>query len=191
MTTHYYNKNGWSSVYIYYTNGITWSTSPGILMNSMTGFSNWYTLVVTNYAANTNLMMCFNNGSGTWDNNSSANYSTTMGNFWLSNTTFYANVSYTVTNVVTARYYDISNWTSVYMHYSNGVAWTTSPGKQMSAISGYTNWYQLVVTNYAVNTNLQMCFDNGGTYWDNNGTANYNTTMTSFWLSNKTFSNLY
>ncbi|MFC5703158.1 carbohydrate binding domain-containing protein [Cohnella faecalis] len=68
-----YYKKGFSTPYIHYRPaGGTWTTVPGVAIpaSEATG----YNKITINIGSATQLEACFNNGSGTWDNNNGANY---------------------------------------------------------------------------------------------------------------------
>ncbi|WP_417067556.1 carbohydrate binding domain-containing protein [Niveibacterium terrae] len=76
-TVFYKVPTTWSSVYLHYApTGGTWTTVPGVAMSSACSGWNSYTV---NLGSATGLAAAFNNGSGTWDNNSSKNYSLGIG----------------------------------------------------------------------------------------------------------------
>lgn len=66
---HYY-RSDWSAIYFHYNNGGGWTVSPGAAMGEKDA-RNWAALSLP---LTTNLVFCFNNGSGAWDNNGGNNY---------------------------------------------------------------------------------------------------------------------
>lgn len=72
--TIYYKNDSFASKYIHYKldGSSTWTTSPGVQMNS-SSYSG-YSVATIQLGTATGLTAAFNNGSGTWDNNSSNNY---------------------------------------------------------------------------------------------------------------------
>nr|AKG25402.1 alpha-amylase [Microbacterium aurum] len=74
----------------------------------------------------------------------------------------------------TTVYYQIpSGWSAAYIHYQVGSgAWTTAPGKQMSAVSGFDGWYQFTVEDASADA-ITAAFNNGSGTWDSNGSKNY------------------
>jgi len=78
-----YYRPDWSTVNIHYNAGNGWTSVPGVAMSNIGG--GWWQKtisVVSNY-----YRFCFNNGSGTWDNNNGNDYvvSTTYTNIGVSN----------------------------------------------------------------------------------------------------------
>lgn len=68
-----YYKTSWSTAYVHYKVGSgSWTTAPGVKMSSSSKSD--YKEITISLGSSTNLTACFNNGSGTWDNNSSNNY---------------------------------------------------------------------------------------------------------------------
>ncbi|MBP2436595.1 alpha-amylase family glycosyl hydrolase [Microbacterium amylolyticum] len=71
---------GWGSAYAHYQVGSgEWTAVPGVQMTSVASCeagSGWYHLSVDSGAASS-VTVAFNNGSGTWDNNGSSNYTFT------------------------------------------------------------------------------------------------------------------
>jgi len=70
--------------YIHYRPiGGTWTVSPGMVMSAST-FAG-YNVITLNIGNATSVEAAFNNGSGTWDNNSTRNYTFQLGTFNLIN----------------------------------------------------------------------------------------------------------
>ncbi|MFX3633569.1 MAG: carbohydrate binding domain-containing protein [Candidatus Pristimantibacillus sp.] len=68
-----YYKQGYSNPKIHYrTAGGTWTTAPGVDIPAAEVAG--YNKITINLGAATQLEACFNNGSGTWDNNNGSNY---------------------------------------------------------------------------------------------------------------------
>jgi len=77
-TVFYSTDKGWSSYYLHYApTGGSWTTAPGVAMDA--ACTGWVKKTVSLGSA-TGLAATFNNGSGTWDNNNSANYALGTGN---------------------------------------------------------------------------------------------------------------
>lgn len=72
---------GYTSPYIHYqTSSGSWTTAPGFKMeknNEVEGYTHKYTI---DLGSKTSTKLCFNNGSGTWDNNGSKDYTAVAGN---------------------------------------------------------------------------------------------------------------
>jgi len=76
-TVYYKYPTSWTTVNIHYApTGGSWTTTPGVAMSAACTGWDVYTV---NLSAATGLQVTFNNGSGTWDNNSGANYQLTQG----------------------------------------------------------------------------------------------------------------
>ncbi|WP_150272722.1 M6 family metalloprotease domain-containing protein [Paenibacillus tepidiphilus] len=91
------------------------------------------------------------------------------------------------TNSVTI-YYKNASFGNPYIHYKldGSTTWTTPPGVQMTA-SAYAD-YSVVTVQLGTATGLTAAFNNGGSTWDNNGTANYHFNSGTWSLVN---GNLY
>ncbi|MCR5609487.1 MAG: alpha-amylase [Lachnospiraceae bacterium] len=74
-------------------------------------------------------------------------------------------------NIITVYYY--SKWgDSTYFHYRiDKGAWTTSPGKKMSATS--ISGLYMFKTSLGTGTKLEFCFNNGSGTWNNNNNNNF------------------
>jgi len=70
-TVYYRASSSWTTVNIHYGINGTWTTVPGVAMTA--ACTGWYTSTIDLGTA-VNLKAAFNNGSGTWDNNESADY---------------------------------------------------------------------------------------------------------------------
>ncbi|EFM09891.1 alpha amylase catalytic region [Paenibacillus curdlanolyticus YK9] len=83
--TIYYKNTSFTNKYIHYSvNGTTtWTTAPGVAMTA-SSFAG-YSVVTIDLGAANGLKAAFNNGSGSWDNNNSANYSFGVGTYTLVN----------------------------------------------------------------------------------------------------------
>ena len=79
QVTVYYKRStstSWKNAYAHYkVNGI-WTVSPGVKMEKI---SNGYWSVTIPLGSETSAILCFNNGSGSWDNNSKKNYTVGTG----------------------------------------------------------------------------------------------------------------
>ena len=79
IVTIYYNcKNGYSTPYIHWRPaGGTWTTAPGVMMSDCE--YDGYKKAILNIGNATEAEVCFNNGSGVWDNNGGKNYKFSKG----------------------------------------------------------------------------------------------------------------
>ncbi|WP_338904857.1 carbohydrate binding domain-containing protein [Streptomyces nigra] len=166
----------WSTTYLHYApDGGSWTTVPGTRMEA--ACADWVKLTVGLGSA-TGLQATFDDGSGTWDNNSGRNYALGTG-------------SITVKDGVIAHsdpcagggepgdgneatvYYSTRTlgWTTANLHYQpSGGSWTTIPGVGMRAACA--GWWRKDV-DLGTATSMKAAFNNGNGVWDNNGGADY------------------
>lgn len=90
---------GYTNPYIHYqTSSGSWTTAPGFKMeknNEAEGFTHKYTI---DLGSKTSTKLCFNNGSGTWDNNNSQDYTAKAGNnYFITPGTFVSTLKTDVT----------------------------------------------------------------------------------------------
>ncbi|WTJ79514.1 alpha-amylase family glycosyl hydrolase [Kitasatospora sp. NBC_01539] len=77
-TVFYSTNKNWSAYYLHYApTGGTWTTAPGV---AMTAACTGWVKYTASLGTASGLAATFNNGSGTWDNNNSANYALGTGN---------------------------------------------------------------------------------------------------------------
>jgi glycosidase len=82
VTVFYQPNTAWTTVNIHYApTGGAWTAVPGVAMDA--ACTGWRKKTISLGSA-TGLQVVFNNGSGTWDNNSGANYSLGTGNVTVS-----------------------------------------------------------------------------------------------------------
>jgi hypothetical protein len=169
ITVYYYT--GWSTANIHYQIGTgAWTTVPGVAMSDSN--VSGYKVASIDLGTETNFTACFNNGSGSWDNNSGGNYKfTTPGTYTVKNGVItVGEPTPTIKNSITVYYF--TGWTSANMHYQIGTgAWTAVPGVSMSnsTVSGY----KIITVDLGTETTLTACFNNGNGWWDNNSSNNY------------------
>ncbi len=166
-----YYKTTNSSEYIHYRIGNgTWTTAPGVQMSNSE--VSGYKVATIEMGTETTLTACFNNGSGSWDNNNSSNYTfTTPGIYKVVNGVISQGApSASTTNEITVYYY--TGWSNSYIHYqpTNG-SWTAAPGVQMSSSS--VSGYKVITINLGSASGLTACFNNGSGTWDSNNGSNY------------------
>ncbi|WP_432464433.1 PKD domain-containing protein [Agarivorans sp. QJM3NY_33] len=79
-SVYYQDSNGWGQVCLHYSidGGLTWTTAPGVAMQSLA--DNWYRLSIDLDNAD-QLEFVANSCSGAWDNNGGANYSAGEGDW--------------------------------------------------------------------------------------------------------------
>jgi glycosidase len=85
----------------------------------------------------------------------------------------------TNTNSIKVHYFRTS-WTTVNIHYNNGLGWTAVPGQVMTAEGG--SWYVKEIPMYS--NVLTFVFNNGSGIWDNNNNMDYRTSDREIWVSN-------
>ena len=76
LTVYYKPTNNWSTVYMHYGVGSTWTTAPGVKMSGPDS-SGYYSLTID--TSGEAVQLTFNDGSGDWDSNSGKNYSVAAG----------------------------------------------------------------------------------------------------------------
>ncbi|MEW9702947.1 carbohydrate binding domain-containing protein, partial [Paenibacillus sp. SI8] len=173
-----YYKRGFATPFIHYRPaGGTWTTAPGAAMPVAEAAYPGYNKVTIDIGTATQLEAVFNNGSGTWDNNSSKNYFFNAG-IWTY-TPGANGAAGTITqgtppdnqdHFVTVYYK--RGYSTPFIHYRPaGGTWTTSPGAAMPAseLSGYSK----IKINIGPATQLEAVFNNGSGTWDNNAGKNY------------------
>lgn len=71
--TIYYKNSNWSKAYIHYKVDDVWTTLPGMQMQAsdVSGYTWMYTIDLEDA---TSAVVCFNNGSGSWDSRNGSNY---------------------------------------------------------------------------------------------------------------------
>ncbi|GAB3826260.1 carbohydrate binding domain-containing protein [Dactylosporangium cerinum] len=184
VTVYYKPTAAWTTVNIHYApNGGAWTAVPGVAMS--TACTGWYSKTIDLGSA-TGLQVVFNDGSGTWDNNSGRNYPLGSGDVTVSGgvagTGNPCGGQPTPTtppptgNTATVFYSTAGKtWPVVNLHYApTGEAWTAVPGVAMNE-TACTGWVKKTVALGAA-TGLQAVFNNGSGTWDNNNGANYRLT---------------
>ena len=71
-------KTSWKKAYIHYSVNGKWTKVPGVKMKKVSD-GKWSITIDVKDAKK--IKACFNNGSGTWDNNDTKNYSISLGNY--------------------------------------------------------------------------------------------------------------
>lgn len=78
-------------------------------------------------------------------------------------------------------YYKTS-WSTPYAHYCvGGGSWTTAPGVKMTKLSD--GYYEITIP-MGGETNVTICFNDGGNTWDNNNSRDYNFSPGKYTLNN-------
>ncbi|MEU8659229.1 carbohydrate binding domain-containing protein [Actinoplanes philippinensis] len=172
VTVYYQAPASWSTVNIHYApTGGSWTTAPGVAMSAHSGCTGWYVKQLDLGSA-TGMRVVFNNGSGTWDNNSGADYSVGTGVVTISGGAVGSAVPCGATASNSATVYYRTAWTTTYLHYApTGGAWTTVPGVVMNE-EACTGWVRRTVSLGAATT-WAATFNNGSGTWDNNAGKNY------------------
>ncbi|WP_310602199.1 carbohydrate binding domain-containing protein [Anaerosporobacter sp.] len=180
-------KTTWSNANIHYQVGTgAWTTSPGVAMSTSNVAG--YKTITIDLGTSTALTACFNNGSGTWDNNNKLNYTfTTPGTYTINDGNVTSGEpSGSSSNTITVYYY--TTWSSPNIHYQVGNdSWTSAPGVRMSSS---VNGYKVITIDLGTNTTLKCCFNDGNNNWDNNGGNNYALNSTgTYSIKNGTITN--
>ena len=168
------NLDGVTPVYeqISFDNGTNWSSY------AMSGGGNVWGYTNATVPSNaTSAIVCFHNGSGTYDNNNGANWSTAIRdcNAAVFSNGVSINPAYPAAGQTVTVSYDpagrgLASATNVNVHYGyNGDNWTTPPGVAMALVGSYWTYSYAIP---AGATSIVMCFNNGST-WDNNGGNNW------------------
>lgn len=171
----YYKKGTWPTSYLHYSpEGYGWTIAPGLQMSDNSGYDG-YSKIVVYLGTGSKMQACFNNGSGTWDNNSNANYTIYSGISTVKDGkvlpgTPDVTTSPTPGNKITIYYKQ--GFSTPYVHYrsDNGV-WTISPGVAMgdSEVAGYKK----ITIDVGSASRGEVAFNNGAGLWDDNGGQNY------------------
>lgn len=180
-TVFYYTKTkNWDRYNLHYApDGGSWTAVPGVAME--TACTDWVRKTVALGTAE-GLQATFNNGSGTWDNNSGENYALGTGNITVKDGVIahsdpcadgedpdptpgdgnQATVYYSTRTL---------GWTTANIHYqpADG-SWTTVPGAGMRAACA--GWWKKDV-DLGTATSMKAAFNNGNGVWDNNKGADY------------------
>lgn len=78
--TVYYYSSSWSNSYMHYAVGNgTWTAAPGVKMSTTSNSK--YKVITIDMGTASTVTACFNNGSGTWDNNNNKNYTLSAGTY--------------------------------------------------------------------------------------------------------------
>lgn len=181
-TVYYKAPAGWTKAYLHYRVGTgAWTTAPGKEMAPVAGQAGWFSLTVET-AADAALTAAFTNGSGTWDNNASADYKIPAGPTWsVADRTVTAGAPEVPTPLAGTIdiFYKPSGWSAANAHYQIGSgAWTNAPGIAMSPVTNCTagtGWYRLTIDTASA-TSVKVAFNNGHGVWDNNGGKDYTFT---------------
>ncbi|MFI7135087.1 carbohydrate binding domain-containing protein [Nonomuraea sp. NPDC050153] len=170
-----YYATTWTTANIHYApTGGTWTTVPGFTMDE-TACTGWKKKTIDLGTA-TGLKAAFNNGSGTWDNNSGNDYTIGTGIVRVSGGQVSSGDPCAPAepgNKATVFYYTKTRaWTNAYIHYQPaGGAWTTAPGLRMDE-AACADWAKETV-DIGTAAQLKAAFNNGSGTWDNNGGSDY------------------
>ncbi|MEN3540503.1 carbohydrate binding domain-containing protein [Microbispora sp. ZYX-F-249] len=164
-----YYKTSWGTANIHYGINGTWTTVPGVAMD--TACTGWKKKTIQLGAATT-FQAVFNNGSGTWDNNGEKNYTIGTGTTTVKDGVVTGNAANpcegTTQNSATVYYF--TGWNPANIHYGINGTWTTVPGVAMD--TACTGWKKKTV-DLGTAATFQVTFNNGSGTWDNNGGNNY------------------
>ncbi len=172
--------DGTEAVYAHhgYNNG-NWTVAPGDAMTWSTFDRAWkYTFTVPERAST--LAFCFNNGGTTWDNNGGDNWTfpvtgTVIPEAWFTGTCAVTNRAEQPYAPLEIGYNpvgrDLAVASAVYVHLgvvtAEGTNWTSH------AMSDQGGFWTFGYTPEVGTTGLIACFNDGGTVWDNNDSANW------------------
>lgn len=177
VTVYYHPSAAWSTVNIHYApTGGAWTAVPGVAMTA--ACTGWYAKTIDLGSA-AGAQVVFNNGSGTWDNNSGRNYAVGTGLVTVNggvvgtgNPCSTPSPSPQPGNQATVYYHPSAVWSTVNIHYApTGGAWTAVPGVPMAAAT-CAGWYVKTI-DLGSATSAQVVFNNGSGTWDNHGGQNY------------------
>jgi hypothetical protein len=79
-----YQVTSWKDAYVHYKVNGKWTTSPGV---KMTKISDGYWKIEIDLGTTESAILCFNNGSGSWDSNGGKNYTLQKGTYLVDQTT--------------------------------------------------------------------------------------------------------
>lgn len=168
-TTVFY-KTPWSTTNIHYKAGNgAWTAAPG---RAMVPACSGYASITLDLGAATTATAAFNNGSGTWDNNGSRDYTLSGASVVVENGTVAAGNPCGTSSGTTTVFYP-TRWDATNIHFKVGSgAWTAVPGVAMTpACSG---WVKHTVQ--AQGQPVVAAFNNGSGTWDNNGGRDFTLT---------------
>ena len=134
-TTVFY-RTSWSTTNIHYRVGSgAWTAAPG---RAMTPACTGYAKIDLDLGSATSATAAFNNGSGTWDNNGSRDYTLSGASVIVENGAVRAGDPCQASATSTTVYYP-ARWATTKIHYKVGSgSWTVAPGVTMaSACSGW------------------------------------------------------
>ncbi|MGW5973430.1 carbohydrate binding domain-containing protein [Streptomyces sp. NPDC055186] len=175
-TVYYHTKTrNWPSTYLHYApDGGTWTQVPGVRMEA--ACTDWVKTTVDLGTA-AGLQATFNNGSGTWDNNTGRNYDLGTGSITVKDGVVAHSDPCAGSEPESPRsatvYYAAGSlgWSTVNLHYRpDGGAWTPVPGIGME--QACTGWWKRTVDLGSADS-LRAAFNNGNGIWDNNNGADY------------------
>ncbi|GID53567.1 carbohydrate binding domain-containing protein [Actinoplanes couchii] len=172
VTVYYQAPTSWSAANLHYApTGGAWTTAPGVAMSPYSACAGWFVKQVDLGTA-TGLQLVFNNGSGTWDNNSGNNYSAGTGTITVSAGAVSSAVPCGSNGANTATVYYRTTWTTAYLHFApSGGSWTPVPGVVMNE-PACAGWVRRTVS-LGTATTWAATFNDGAGTWDSNGGRNY------------------
>lgn len=200
-----YYKNNWDNAYAHYcVEGSNWTSVPGV---KMTDVNSEYAMITIEMGSANNVTICFNDGNNTWDSKNGANYSVGTGTYTVADgnvtqgaptiagepeteaptqtpeteaPTQAPETGSTTNNSLTVYYKN--SWNNTYAHYQVGSGeWTAAPGTKMTDTSAD---YASITIDMGSATSVTMCFNDGGSTWDNNGTKNYTLQPGTYTVAN-------
>jgi len=200
--TVYYKRaanTSWADAYAHYKVGGAWTTSPGVKMEKVSAGYWKLTIALGN---TTEVKICFNNGNGSWDSNSSKNYMVYAGAYLVDQTTKKVTkievqeptavpTATPTTSPVTSgnptvvpTQTPIGNTVTVFYKRATDTSWTdayahykVNNGKWTTSpgvkMEKVSAGYWKVTIDLGNETGATMCFNNGKGTWDSNSSKNY------------------
>ena len=166
-----YYKTDWKTAFAHYRTGSdNWTVAPGEQMSASA--YNGYQSITIDMGDESTLTVCFNNGSGVWDNNGNKNYYfDAPGVYTICKGQIQAGEPVVQTTGTVSLYYYAPTWSTVNCHFRVGTEdWTAVPGKAMERCGN--GYYTITIPLNDENT-VTACFNNGAGTWDSKNGSNY------------------
>lgn len=202
MVTVYYKRStstSWTNAYVHYKVNGTWTKSPGFAMEKVSAGYWKYTI---DLGTATEATMCFNNGNGSWDSNSSKNYTVYVGSYLVDQTKktvtkMDAEVTQSPVNTATPTQAPVNTVTptvaptdepsgqtaTVYYKKSSSTSWTKAYAHYKVngvwtvspgvKMTKVSTGYWKITIDLGTASEATICFNNGSGSWDSNSGKNY------------------
>ncbi|GLD93561.1 hypothetical protein PINS_up002153 [Pythium insidiosum] len=190
---HVFYRTSWATPFIHYNDGVVWTVAPGTKLTPskdrvyFPSEAGWFQFDLG--ASRSSLEFVFNNGMGVWDNNGGKNYKATSAGAWIVTSAVSGILQNPPVLVKSASGNNLTvlirtGWTTPYIHFNAGVAWTTPPGQKLAPSSdplfpAVAGWFQFTLSPFG--TGLEFVLNDGNSQWDNNGSKNYRITGAGTW----------